>query len=333
KNDGFIPLSFIDSENINIARTAAMATGAFPLGLAARTVTRPAHFVNDARKFLNRAAKEGFVPTDKDYTACYVDGGLINNEPFEVTRQMLSLITGEEAHQYKDYKNFNSTVLMIDPFPSVSSEFKPNLDLLGVVSKTLGSMIGQLRFKPEDIEAAFDENDASRFLISPSRKAFGLDVRGEKAISCGSMSGFGGFLHRSFRIHDFFLGRRNCQKFLKDSFTVPANAMNPIFEAGYQELADTKPFRAKDGKLQIIPQFVTAEEIEPAWPVISFDQVKKYDSALKARLEKVVFSTLDLGGFDKILGLIGSRVLMRRKMGNSVIDWVQKSLGEHGLLK
>ncbi|MBE7178438.1 MAG: patatin-like phospholipase family protein, partial [Mucilaginibacter polytrichastri] len=99
KNDGFIPLSFIDSENINIARTAAMATGAFPLGLAARTVTRPAHFVNDARKFLNRAAKEGFVPIDKDYTACYVDGGLINNEPFEVTRQMLSLITGEEAHQ------------------------------------------------------------------------------------------------------------------------------------------------------------------------------------------------------------------------------------------
>lgn len=323
KNDGFIPLSFIDNENTHIARTAAMATGAFPMGLAARTIKRPAKFVNDARGFINKAGRPDFVPADKDYEACYVDGGLINNEPFDIARRMLHTFTGEQAEGFKSYKDFKSTVLMIDPFPSEPGKFAPNLDLLGVVSKTLGTMIGQLRFKPDSIEAAFDSNDASRYLISPSRSRYGLELNGDKAISCGCMGGFGGFLHRSFRVHDYFLGRRNCQKFLKDVFTVPANAMNPIFEAGYQELSDSKPYLAKDGSLQIIPLFVTAEEQEPAWPVIAFSEIERYNDLLKTRLEKVMFSTLDLGWLDQFLGLIGSRILIRRKLASSVMTWIK----------
>ncbi|MBE7175716.1 MAG: patatin-like phospholipase family protein [Mucilaginibacter polytrichastri] len=333
QDDGFIPLSFIDNTHTDIARTAAMATGAFPLGLAARTVKRPAKFVNDARDFINHTAKAGFVPADQDYEACYVDGGLINNEPFDVTRRMLHRFTGESGEK-KNYRDFKSTVLMIDPFPSQPASFTPNLDLLGVTGKTLSTMIGQLRFKPDDIEAAFDPQDASRYLISPSRNRYGLPLDGEKAIACGTMSGFGGFLHRSFRVHDYFLGRRNCQKFLKDIFTVPASSMNPIFEEGYQEIPDTKPFLSSDGKsLQIIPVFVIAEEKEPDWPVIAFSEIERYESPLKTRLEKVIFSTLDLNAFDKILGLIGSRVLIRRKMGSAVMTWVKNSLTEHELLR
>lgn len=333
KNDGFIPLSFIDSENTDIARTAAMATGAFPMGLSARTIKRPAQFVNDAKGFINKAERADFVPADKDYEACYVDGGLINNEPFDIARRMLHTFTGEQSEGFKSYKDFKSTVLMIDPFPSEPGKFTPNLDLLGVVSKTLGTMIGQLRFKPDSIEAAFDPNDASRYLISPSRNRYGLEVNGEKAISCGGMGGFGGFLHRSFRVHDYFLGRRNCQKFLKDVFTVPADAMNPIFEEGYQELSDPKPYLSKDSKLQIIPLFVTAEEQEPVWPVISFNEIERYNDLLKIRLEKVMFSTLELGWLDQVLGLIGSRILIRRKLASSVMNWIKKSLTEHELLK
>lgn len=36
-----------------------------------------------------------------------------------------------------------------------------------------------------------------------------------------SLGGFGGFLSRKFRRFDFQLGRRNCQKFLKDHFVLP----------------------------------------------------------------------------------------------------------------
>ena len=40
------------------------------------------------------------------------------------------------------------------------------------------------------------------------------------AIATGVLGGFGGFLDESFRAHDYQLGRRNCQKFLRDIFSV-----------------------------------------------------------------------------------------------------------------
>ena len=38
------------------------------------------------------------------------------------------------------------------------------------------------------------------------------------------MNGFGGFLHHSFRRHDYLLGRRNAQAFLRWHFNLPENA-------------------------------------------------------------------------------------------------------------
>jgi hypothetical protein len=49
---------------------------------------------------------------------------------------------------------------------------------------------------------------------------------GEGALACGGLAGFAGFLNDRLRLHDFQLGRRNCQKFLQDHFTV--HVENPI---------------------------------------------------------------------------------------------------------
>jgi hypothetical protein len=54
-------------------------------------------------------------------------------------------------------------------------------------------------------------------------------------IACGSLGGFGGFLARDFREHDFFLGRRNCQWFLRNHFALPysgpsAPGRNSLFD-------------------------------------------------------------------------------------------------------
>ena len=47
-------------------------------------------------------------------------------------------------------------------------------------------------------------------------------------IASAVLGGFGGFLHHSFRRHDYLLGRRNAQAFLKWGFALPET--NPLFD-------------------------------------------------------------------------------------------------------
>jgi hypothetical protein len=65
------------------------------------------------------------------------------------------------------------------------------------------------------------------------------------AIASGLLGGFGGFVARSFRDHDFQLGRRNCQWFLRSSFALPE--ANPIIKSWLPSV-DRKRFEAHGGK-------------------------------------------------------------------------------------
>jgi hypothetical protein len=70
----------------------------------------------------------------------------------------------------------------------------------------------------------------SRFVIAPSDselvakyQAAAIQEKEPTALQCGALGAFGGFFERKFRAHDYALGRRNCQKFLRDSFVLPAD--------------------------------------------------------------------------------------------------------------
>ena len=79
---------------------------------------------------------------------------------------------------------------------------------------------------------ANDPEVYSRFLIVP-RRGFRADGTLEPfTIACGSLGGFGGFLSRKFREHDYQLGRRNCQWFLKQYFALPSEGegRNKLFD-------------------------------------------------------------------------------------------------------
>src|SRR5262249_21903233 len=54
------------------------------------------------------------------------------------------------------------------------------------------------------------------------------------ALQCATLGAFGGFFDRGFRAHDYALGRRNCQKFLSDSFVLPMD--NVVIKAGLDGL-------------------------------------------------------------------------------------------------
>src|SRR5690606_37376338 len=117
---GWIPLNFHTEENLPTARDAAMATGAFPLGLKPRMLERDAKHVVEIPWLRSYFKALDTVPTQKIKTL-NVDGGMINNEPFEKVRELLDNITTskhsidkEELSQMNsNYNTSENTVLMV----------------------------------------------------------------------------------------------------------------------------------------------------------------------------------------------------------------------------
>jgi hypothetical protein len=168
---------------------------------------------------------------------------------------------------------------------------------------------------------------------------------GFKAIACGAMSGFGGFLNKEFRIHDFFLGRANCEKFLRDHFTVPADTKNAITE-GYSNLSEEEKkqfYSSTDSNpgLQIIPIFAPRKESKylpifssgTDWPVIKEDQIERFRGKIKNRVDSLIMNLSDYGAVTRVLLKIGGWILLNRKLAGVAMDAMKKSLQEHQLLR
>ena len=333
--DGWIPLDFYTNLNIDSAKAAAMATGAFPVGLRARPFSREKHFVDDMPWLKDVTS---YFPIENDpYASANIDGGLINNEPFERVRELLNAVTEEKDKDYEDYEKFKSTVLMIDPFPSESSTFDGDDGLGNVIGNTLSAMIDHLRVKPTTLIDALDSNNAGQYLISPTRTIVidgkAIKVNASKAIACGTLGGFGGFLNKEFRIHDYFLGRANCEKFLRDHFTVPRDTTNPIFTAGYDGI-DSTAFRSMvDDGLQIIPIFTPRQPQMPMptftcgedWPIRKESDIDRYESAIVNRIDAILFNLTEYSDFEK--GLLWTAAkLINGKLSKVVLNTIKKSL-------
>lgn len=289
-NDGRIPISFKTAnknedsgKNIVILKQAAMSTGAFPVGLESRTLNRRRRFIEDS-KYLNlRLAGENdkrvdysFL-TDDDFESLNVDGGVINNEPFEITQQLINdrrkkSVTGVYEPEVSAAK-FDSTVVMIDPFPSDPPDTAPfvvNQAWKKVLPSVLSAMIGQLRLKETEIKRAYLNDDYTRFLVAPSRTVD--DVPQLYTIACGSLGGFGGFFSKAFREHDFLLGRRNCQRFLQHHFSAPQSAGNAILSFGYYNEETIKNYSSKNAKgavyLPLIPDLRVIDDGAGSYKVV-----------------------------------------------------------------
>lgn len=404
--DGWIPLDYFKNKNVEVARSAAMATGAFPVGLRARKLERESDHINQLQWNTAITGKWPLKP-GKDSTLC-VDGGVINNEPFYRVKDLLEAVTqlkaegdedismaeveeradslsgtefaesakpildqlhktmvnGDQAalkkslnkfmsvmkehfpeQQLSTMENFSSTTLMIDPFPSEKKEdFKAEDGVLSVAGKTLSAMLSQIRLKPESLEQIYDQDNPDLFLIAPVRyeKAKGEDrkISGSRALACGFLGGFGGFIHKEFRVHDFFLGRANCERFLREYFTVPADTTNPIFASGYRDVTDKRRFMSADGKrLQMIPVF--KEKQEPympvfesgtTWPTRKEKDVDRFSSALKSRLGKIIMNMGKMNWFSQSLLWVGNRILLRRRLSKTALETIKKDMKKWGLL-
>lgn len=309
-NKGKIPVHFETQQGLNkkLFMDAAIATGAFPIGLAPRVVTRDPKYVNDNPLLKIAHGKDFIVNPLNDYKTVCMDGGVINNEPYDVTETILAnrrkdeieenegLDKAGEYYSEKSASSFDTSILMIDPFPNYDDIPSPNYFELSAIRfaapDLIGAMRHQLTIKTDLLAQAYADNDYRRFMIAPVRTKGGeqQDVN----IACGSLGGFGGFFYKDFRVHDFMLGRRNCQRFLQAYFTVPEVAQNPIIEFGYEGMDEIniKNFRSSVSvSLPIIPDIrispegkliLPDEEAEFPFPKISL----KYLLELEAKAQK-----------------------------------------------
>lgn len=214
---------------------AVLATGAFPIGLEARSLVRPFadYTANPPLEYLDadgvRRPIKPHVPagTQPPYDFIAVDGGAINNEPFELARRFLA---GGDGQNVRAADRAKRAMILVDPFPNhAAMPVSPKLEdlrLMKIIPAFLGTLVDQARFKPEELALAQDDRVFSRFAVVPSRKTPG-DSNPKFPIACAILGGFGGFLHHSFRRHDYLLGRRNAQAFLRWNFMLAKS--NPIF--------------------------------------------------------------------------------------------------------
>lgn len=272
----------------------ALATSAFPAGLSPRLVEAMSDDYNgiaaqgDVRQWpaplspgatIEPGPPDVWPPVIRHLSFVSVDGGMIDNDPFEYARYALSgdrQATTEIAEERRPAQA-DRAVIMISPFPEgeTPGDLRATtkaLTLLGNLSGLLPTLIAQARFKLTELAAAVDDDVASRWLIAPRRDDSG--TVSSRFLACGLLGGFGGFLDRGFREHDFQLGQHNCQRFLRNWFALPPE--NAAVAGNREHVVAAERGARRADHRHIIP-LVGAAAVEipqpTAWPAIGAAKV------------------------------------------------------------
>jgi hypothetical protein len=266
-----------------LLKEAAKATGAFPLFLAPRKLERSAGDYYDSpwqpiSSDVTVSAPPHWTLTKNDtLTTLNVDGGATDNDPFQLAHDFLAIHNPQARRDPKtgelrnppDANNANCAVLTVAPFPAQdlynpNYNFDQNGSVFGMLPNLISVLISQSRFQGETLAAVMSGMSYSRFVLAPSDS----DNPNDDALQCALFGAFGGFFERGFRAHDYQLGRRNCQKFLKDHFRLATT--NPIIAGGLDKLgaAGAAVIAAYDpghtGYIPIVPVCGTAVAEVPA---------------------------------------------------------------------
>ena len=252
---------------------AAMATGALPVALEMRSLSAPRDFyIWRTVRFEGEGDPTYLMPhwpepgEYNDFVAS--DGGFTHDPPFEYARQRLA---GTQGRNPRDGASANRAMILIDPLLGTERN-RDTSKLMSALFSMLMAPVEQSRLDASQLFAAADERVYSRFMITP-RRTHPLDPKltkldGSFALVASGVHAFLGFASSAYRAHDFLLGRRNAQKFFKDSFAVPEG--NPILSVGGWTDAHKKEFRAEGDvpHYQIVPLCGAAKGAleTPDWP-------------------------------------------------------------------
>lgn len=391
-NDGRMEISFNNLEKLKQVIQASKATGAFPIGLRPRLVERPAKYIWDNpffrknEKFCQETIGLGKNVQEREdlYRSLNADGGTSNNEPVELLRDMMLQIRLKESNMERKLEEVNAmsdtermeekskltnySVLLIDPFPSYDFDIKePNHQsetILRYGLNLVGAMRAQLLFDAKQAIDAYNKGNYGLHVVAPSRSDA---EKPEHAIACGALGGFGGFISREYRVHDFFLGRHNCQSFLRKYFVVnvaePAGTENyECVEAvlkgyGCQEALDRFSYTDEKGIKWVpvipdvdLPEPMKVKEVQVTdslrkivytekgkLPLYKMDlpeeaHIDNYFDLVKKRANTLVKNAYDSNFWvDKVIAFMAGRV--DDKIAEKVLNIIKTNLQERKLLK
>jgi len=312
-----------------LLKEAAKATGAFPLFLAPRKLDRSAmDYLNSPWQSIASANPVAIPPhwplhADDTYSTLNIDGGVTDNDPFQLAHDYLAMHnplatidpqTGNLQNP-RPSDQANCAVLTVAPFPSRDLyndgySFDQNSSIFGMLPNLFNVLVAQSRFFGESLESVLGGTSYSRFVLAPSD----TDNPNLNALQCGLLSAFGGFFERGFRAHDYQLGRRNCQKLLRDYFRLCTS--NPVIAEGLNKLAAADRASVittfdpqQHGTLPIIPLCGTADaEVQaPSRATISSARVGHVLNWIVDRLHAV------------------SKPLLESAMGSGFENWAARS--------
>jgi hypothetical protein len=162
--------------------TAALASSAFPVGLAPRQLAAPIAEYETRSYPIERGGamlKPSFPPAWQStlgpdgYVFLNVDGGVVNNNPFDFAQYALM---GDSLAEKTSAGDADRAVLMVSPFPEPPSflpDRQPAPELVAVLRALFPALIDQARFKTSELVPAMNPADNSRFLIAPNRNIDG----------------------------------------------------------------------------------------------------------------------------------------------------------------
>ena len=280
----------IDGPGWKTLAVTTLATGAFPLVLASRRLRRPGSDYD--YRFIFPHAPQGLVYSPakiedrRPYSFIAVDGGAMNNEPFGLAHTELAGLAGRNPREGNEA---DRAIIMIDPFTDPrGSEPGRDVSIPKVALRLAGAFKTHARFRQIDLTLAAADDVYSRFMIAPRRDRSNgghASISGRRAIASGGMRAFLGFFCEAYREHDYMLGRRNCQAFLRNWFVLPPS--NPLFGDWPQGALENDDFKSqtRQDHRQIIPLVGTAvvEQALPSWPSDKFAY-----SAVKTEIENRV---------------------------------------------
>jgi hypothetical protein len=321
-------------------------SGAMPVGLAARALTRPAEHYH-YRPLVRAVADEplgyrvdwpdpdwsGLPDTASGmYAFTAVDGGTFNNDPVALVHRGLCGLVGQNPRGKSDA---NRAIFMIDPLADAPQPIQPvGKSLLAVAATMVGTFVGASRYLTADMELFADNDVFSRFQLVPFRPASagrGGGRVGETALAGSSLYALAGWCAREFRVHDFLLGRANMQAYLRQELILAGD--NPLFsgwsparredwavDASGNRVAITGATAPSAYFLPVIPDTTGAPLPVPDWPVGAYDPstlAKQLEHRLQTVIDKLVSDNghgplpwlIDTFAVPGVVSLVASKVV------------------------
>jgi len=347
--DKFLPFEPLKPASRNFLAKVTKATGAFPLGL------QPRYFNDEfSTRYLNNSLKarkafntEVDVLIDPEETSQFrftaIDGGTINNEPFdEVLRHLI------EKHGKPNSKTPRYGTILIDPFPNFFDKkvkTAPNYNkssILGILGALVPTILNQARNKQTDTYGV----GLFKLMSFPRKlKPGAKEVREHPPLATGGLEGFGGFIDIEFRKHDFFLGRDNARNFLRGILFLECDKDDPnnlFYGVSDEAIAEfRKREKQKDGTykiyMPIIPDLSkidgdsnpSAYEVEE-FPKFNVKAFKKLDKPIKNRIKAILKAELK-GKIDNWFlrqGISLFRGRIASKITNSLMTYIEADFKE-----